>query len=168
MHWTVPVFSLDLVGYATAKFDCTLAGYVTDIYTMFSTSAFAAMAMLQALCCGIFPLFTKQKFDRLRSNVALSSFAAVAAAFCVAPVLFLRVGRSRRESGKFARSSLRAYKKKRILHASKGVSGTQTSRPSAIAFTLAINKVYIICSLEKGPVICNNVEVQWTDYRAMK
>jgi len=85
VHWIVSLLSLVLVGYAANEFDCTLAGYLADSYTVFAASAFAALALLRALCCAMFPLFAHQMFTNLTPNAASSILAAVATVFCSAP-----------------------------------------------------------------------------------
>ncbi|PVH95586.1 MFS multidrug transporter [Periconia macrospinosa] len=106
--WVVSMLSLFLVGYATNEFDCTLAGYLADSYTIFAASAFAPTAFLRSLCCATFPLFTRGMYAELDANVASSVLAAVATVFCFAPALFISRGRRLRERSAFAKISLEA------------------------------------------------------------
>lgn len=110
VHWIVSMLSLFLVGYATNEFDCTLAGYIADSYTVFAASAFASIAFLRALCCAVFPLFTHQMYTAITPNVATSILAALATVFCVGPVMLLCYGRKIREMSSFAKYSLEQYK----------------------------------------------------------
>ena len=88
--WPLSFAPLILVGFATNEFDTTLAGYLTDPYTIFSASAFSSLGFMRALLSGTVPLFTKQMYHGLGANKATTVLAAIATAFCVAPVLFLR------------------------------------------------------------------------------
>ena len=110
VHWIASMLSLLFVGYASNEFDCTLAGYIADSYTVFAASAFAALAFLRAVCCALFPLFAYRMFTDITPNVASSILAASATVFCIGPVLFLRYGKSIREMSSFARYSLEAYR----------------------------------------------------------
>jgi hypothetical protein len=114
VHWIVPMLSLVLIGYATNEFDCVLAGYIADSYTIFAASAFASIAFLRALCCAMFPLFAYKMYTDITPNVATSILAAVATVFCVCPVLFLRYGRKLREMSPFAKYSLEAYRQNNV------------------------------------------------------
>jgi len=116
VHWIVSLLSLVLVGYAANEFDCTLAGYLADSYTVFAASAFAALALLRALCCAMFPLFAHQMFTNLTPNAASSILAAVATVFCLSPIIFFRYGRRIRQSSKFAKYSLQAYNENQVDH----------------------------------------------------
>lgn len=91
--WTVPplvtsitpwssIASLILIGYATVEFDTVLSGYLTDTYMNFAASANAPMAFLRAVLSGVSPLFGRQMFQRLGSNMALFILAGVATLFC--------------------------------------------------------------------------------------
>lgn len=106
--WIVSMLPLFLIGYATNEFDCTLAGYIADSYTIFAASAFAPTAFLRSLCCATFPLFTRAMYTNLDANVASSVLAAIATVFCFAPVLFMIYGRRLREKSRFAKFSLEA------------------------------------------------------------
>lgn len=108
--WIVSMLSLLLVGYATNEFDCTLAGYLADSYTIFAASAFAPTAFLRSLCCAMFPLFTRAMYENLDANVASSVLASIATVFCFAPVLFVTYGKRLREKSAFAKISLEAHR----------------------------------------------------------
>lgn len=114
VHWIVSMLSLLLVGYATNEFDCVLAGYIADSYTIFAASAFASIAFLRALCCAMFPLFAYRMYTDISPNLATSILAAVATVFCAGPVLFLRYGRKLREKSPFAKYSLQAYRQNNV------------------------------------------------------
>ncbi|KAJ5130459.1 uncharacterized protein N7515_006498 [Penicillium bovifimosum] len=103
--WIVPTISLVLVGYALTEIDTVLYGYISDAYLSYSASATAAVALLRALLSGAFPLFTRQMFDGLGNNVAMSVLAAIATAFCIVPPVFIFYGERIRRASKFARYS---------------------------------------------------------------
>lgn len=109
--WPVSFAPLILVGFATNEFDCTLAGYLADSYTIYSASAFASLACLRALVSGILPLFAKQIYITLDANKATTVLASIATLFCVVPVLFLKYGERLREKSAFAKYSQEAEKK---------------------------------------------------------
>jgi hypothetical protein len=108
--WIVSMLSLVLVGYATNEFDCTLAGYIADSYTIFAASAFAPTAFLRSLCCATFPLFTRAMYHNLDASVASSVLASIATVFCFAPILFVTHGKRLREKSAFAKISLEAHR----------------------------------------------------------
>ena len=108
--WIASVLSMILIGYSTVEIDTTLAGYVADSYTVFSASAFAAMAFMRALFCAVFPLFAYQMFTSLGANIALTVLASTATAFCLAAALLLRNGKKIRERSPFAKYSLGVHR----------------------------------------------------------
>ena len=114
VHWIASMLSLIMLGFATNEFDCVLAGYLGDSYTIFSASAFAAMCFLRASFSAAFPLFARQLFTDLDANVGASILAACATVFCLCPILFYRYGQRLRRASKFAKYSLRAYNENRV------------------------------------------------------
>jgi len=104
-HWIVSMLGLALVGFAVNEFAYTLNGYLTDSYTVYASSGFAALAFVRAVVSGVMPLFAYQMYTGLGSNVAGSIVAAVATVFCVAPYVFLKYGRTLRERGPFGQKA---------------------------------------------------------------
>lgn len=105
-HWVVSMIPLIGVGLATTEFDCTLSGYLTDSYTIYTASAFAALEIVRATISGALPLFTPQLYQALDPNRATSLLAAAATLFCVAPFIFWKYGTELRQRSKFAKYSL--------------------------------------------------------------
>ena len=110
VHWIVSMFALILAGFAANEFDCTLAGYLSDSYTIYAASAYAGLSLLRTFACAAFPLFGHQMYTGLGSNVASSILAVVATVFCFCPIIFLKYGKRIREASKFARYSLTVYR----------------------------------------------------------
>ncbi|KAL9602405.1 MAG: hypothetical protein Q9219_001828 [cf. Caloplaca sp. 3 TL-2023] len=104
-HWILSVLPLILIGFAANEFETTLAGYLTDSYTIYAASANAPMAILRASLSATFPLFAKQMFEGLGANIAGSVLAVSATLFCVTPFVFARYGEKLRLKSKFARYS---------------------------------------------------------------
>lgn len=104
-HWIVSMIPLMGVGFATTEFDCTLAGYLTDSYTMYTASAFAALEILRSSISGGLPLFTPQMYQALDPNKATSLLAVIATLFCVTPYIFAKYGAVLRYRSKFAKYS---------------------------------------------------------------
>ncbi|PMD44386.1 hypothetical protein L207DRAFT_525721 [Hyaloscypha variabilis F] len=98
--WPVSFLPLILIGFATNESDCNLAGYMIASYTFFSTSAFTSLEFVRVVMYG-----------RVGANKATTILAALAAAFCGAPVLFLRYGERLRKRSAFSRYSREAEKK---------------------------------------------------------
>lgn len=84
--------TLILVGLAMNKFDRTLAGYLTDSYSIFSASTLVSLAFLRAVVSGSLPLFTNQMYTDVGATKTTTVLAAIATAFYAAPVLFLKYG----------------------------------------------------------------------------
>lgn len=103
VHWIVSMFSLMFVRFAANEFDCVLAGYLADSYTLYAASAFAATAFVRAVFSGVFPLFARQLFTKPDANVGASILAAIATIFCIAPVLFYYHGERFRKASEFAK-----------------------------------------------------------------
>ncbi|GAB7361854.1 hypothetical protein MBLNU230_g1894t1 [Neophaeotheca triangularis] len=110
--WTVPplitdispwasIAALLLIGYSTVEFDNVLSGYLTDTYTSHAASANAPVGFLRAVLSGTFPLFGRQMFLGLGSNVAVSILAAMATLYVGFAVLFARKGRKLRLRSRF-------------------------------------------------------------------
>ncbi|KAL5350604.1 hypothetical protein ACLOAV_004173 [Pseudogymnoascus australis] len=106
LHWAVSMVGLLLVGFATNEFACTLSGYLADSYTIYASSAFAALAFLRAVLAGIFPLFAPRMYSVMGQNLASTVLAAVATCFCGAALLFIKYGKEVRQKSKFAGHSL--------------------------------------------------------------
>ncbi|KAH7356485.1 MFS multidrug transporter [Rhexocercosporidium sp. MPI-PUGE-AT-0058] len=118
--WPVSLLPLILVGYATNEFNCTLGGYLTDSYTIFSASAYSSMAFLRAALSGAMPLFADQMYGTLGANKATTILAAIATAFCITPILFLKYGEKLRERSAFAKYSREAEKKMSVSRRRQG------------------------------------------------
>ena len=71
------MFALVPVGYAINDVDFVLAGYISDSYTTYAASAFAASASTRCLISCAFAQFAEIMFERLGSNIAVSILAAV-------------------------------------------------------------------------------------------
>ncbi|KFY06803.1 hypothetical protein V492_07724 [Pseudogymnoascus sp. VKM F-4246] len=106
LHWAVSMIGLVLVGFATNEIACTLSGYLADSYTIYASSAFAALAFLRAVLAGIFPLFAPRMYSAMGQNLASTVLAAVATCFCGVALLFIKYGKAVRQKSKFAGHSL--------------------------------------------------------------
>ena len=113
-HWIVSVLALIPIGFAVNEFDCVLASYMADSYTIYSASAFASLSMMRSLFSATFPLFTKQLYTRLGPNYASSILAGIATIACVNPFIFLKYGKQIRQRSKFAEFSLKVYDENRL------------------------------------------------------
>ncbi|OJK04924.1 hypothetical protein ASPACDRAFT_19974 [Aspergillus aculeatus ATCC 16872] len=106
LPWIVPTIALVMIGFALNEFDTVLYGYLSDSYLSYAASGTAAVQFLRAMASGAFPLFTRQMFDGMGANVAVSVLAALATGFCAVPVLFMCYGERIRARSQFARFSL--------------------------------------------------------------
>lgn len=102
LPWYASIIGLIPIGFATNEFACTLSGYLADTYTIYASSAFAAMSFLRAVLGGLFPLVGEPMVQGLGANWALVCVAVVATLFCVTPGLFGRWGQRIRERSRFA------------------------------------------------------------------
>lgn len=111
--WTVPpavngispfvsIAALLFVGACTNEFDGILQGYLTDSYTAYAASANASLAFLRAILSGSFPIFSRQMFKNLGSNIATSILAIIATLFCGIALWFMKYGAQFREKSKYA------------------------------------------------------------------
>lgn len=106
LPWYASILGLIPIGFATNEFACTLSGYLADTYTIYASSAFAALAFLRAVLAGLFPLVGRPMYVELGSNWASVVLACVATVFCLTPILFVKFGRGIRQRSKFAKYSL--------------------------------------------------------------
>ena len=106
LPWYATIVGLVPLGFATNEFACTLSGYLADTYTIYASSAFAALAFLRAVLAGLFPLVGRPMYVVLGSNWASVVLASVATVFCATPVLFMKFGKGIRQRSKFAKYSL--------------------------------------------------------------
>ena len=111
--WIVSMIALVPVGFAANEFDCVLAGYMTNSYTTYSASAFAALSILRSTFSATFPLFSHQMYVNLGANYATTILAGIATISCVSPFVLLKYGSSIRERSKFARYSSQVYEENR-------------------------------------------------------
>jgi hypothetical protein len=148
----VSLLSLVLVGYAANEFDCTLAGYLADSYTVF-----AALALLRALCCAMFPLFAHQMFTDLAKCRFIHPCRGCHG-ILPQPIIFFRYGRRIRQSSKFAKYSLQAYNENQVDHNDWEDDGTgalslpaiwyrwhkskSTDLPETVAWSLSLNESF--------------------------
>ncbi|PLB53451.1 putative MFS transporter [Aspergillus steynii IBT 23096] len=109
VHWIVPTIGLVCVGYAGGEFPTVLAGYLSDSYRGYSSSAFAALALVRVLLAATFPLFSPDMFANLGPNVAVTVLAAIATVFCAVPPLLKAFGERIRARSSFAKESLVLY-----------------------------------------------------------
>jgi len=105
LPWYASILGLLPVGFATNEFACTLSGYLADTYTIYASSAFAALAFLRAVLAGLFPLVGRPMYVHLGPNWASVVLAIVATVFCAAPVLFRKFGKRIRQRSVFAKYS---------------------------------------------------------------
>lgn len=106
VHWMAPTASLVFVGYAINELNAVLLGYLGDSYLSYSASAMAAVQLIRTLLSSVAPLFTRQMFDGLGNNVAMSVLAALATVFSILPLVFIFYGERIRQNSKFAKHSL--------------------------------------------------------------
>ncbi|PMD47633.1 MFS multidrug transporter [Hyaloscypha variabilis F] len=114
LPWYATIVGLIPIGFATNEFACTLSGYLADTYTIYASSAFAAMSFLRAVLGGLFPLIGEPMYTALGSNWATVILACIATIFCATPVLFMKFGRRIRQKSKFAKYSLRVNRETQI------------------------------------------------------
>ncbi|KAK5087798.1 hypothetical protein LTR05_002013 [Lithohypha guttulata] len=111
--WTVPpvgasispyvsLAAIVLVGACTNEFDGILQGYLTDSYATYAASANAPLAALRATLSGSFPIFGRQMFTNLGSNIAGSVLAGIATIFCFIMYWFYKRAEITREKSKYA------------------------------------------------------------------
>lgn len=93
---------LILVGFVAVEFEYVLSGFVTDVYPEFAASANAPITFVRSTVSGCLPLFGRQMFVNLGSNVAGSVLGGVAVLFCGFAVGFWRFGKRLREKSRFA------------------------------------------------------------------
>jgi hypothetical protein len=101
------MLGLIFIGFALNEVEYTLSAYLAEAYTVYASSALAAMGFGRAIVSGGLPLFAHQMFAGLGANVAGSIIATVATLFCITPVLFLHWGKRMRENSPFARFSVK-------------------------------------------------------------
>jgi MFS family permease len=106
LPWYTSLVGLVPIGFATNEFVCTLSGYLADLYTIYASSALAAMSFLQAVLGSVFPLIATLMYTLLGSNWAIVVLASIATTFCIATFLFRGYGKKIRQRSKFARYSL--------------------------------------------------------------
>jgi len=107
LPWYVTIAGLIPIGFAINEFACTLSGYLADTYTIYTSSALAALAFLRAVLAGLFPLAGEPLYAALGTNWATVILACVATVFCATPIMFRKFGRSIRGRSNFAKYSLR-------------------------------------------------------------
>ncbi|KAK4611566.1 Efflux pump FUB11 [Fulvia fulva] len=102
VSWVVPAMSLVFIGWALNEFDMVLAGYLTDTYNAYSSSAFGAMNLVRCVLSSVFPLVAPKPYGSLGTHLAGTVLAAAATAFCLVPPIFLRYGAAIRGKSKVA------------------------------------------------------------------
>jgi uncharacterized membrane protein YuzA (DUF378 family) len=107
-HWIVPSLALVLVGFAINEFEYVLAGYLTDCYGQYASSAVAAMSVVRSVFAGALPLFAHSMFTGISTNAASSVLAGMATVFCIAPVVLIKKGPALRERSDFAKHNVTA------------------------------------------------------------
>ncbi|SMR64318.1 unnamed protein product [Zymoseptoria tritici ST99CH_3D1] len=111
--WTVPPYAptispfvslaaLILVGACLNEFDGILQGYLTDSYAMYAASANAPLAVIRGILSGAFPIFARQMFTNLGSNISTSILAIIATVFVGIAIWFWFYAAKIRESSSWA------------------------------------------------------------------
>ena len=92
--WPASALSLILLGYGINESSTVLPRYLIEFQhsPTDAASAFAATLFVRALLSAVFPLFTRQLFEKLGNNTAGSLLAAIATAFCFLPFILIRFG----------------------------------------------------------------------------
>ena len=104
------MIGLVLVGFAVNEITYTLGSYIADSYTVYASSALAAMGFVRGVIGGVVPLFGSQMFEGLGSNKAGSILAALATLYCLTPFWLIGHGKAVREKSPFARYSVEVNK----------------------------------------------------------
>ena len=114
-YWIISVLSLVLLGFSANEFVTLLAGYLIDSYTTYATSALVPCGFMRCILSAIFPLFGRQMFIDLGSNVACSVLAGMASIFCVTPYIFAKYGERIRLRSKYARNITRIEDERQVI-----------------------------------------------------
>ncbi|GAA6059322.1 hypothetical protein JCM10212_005902 [Sporobolomyces blumeae] len=102
VHWIVPVIAAFPFGMSMVLVFLTMFSYLIDVYWVHAASALAANSVLRSLLGFAFPLFTRQMFDRLGTQWALTLLAFLSVAFAPIPFLFYFYGARIRAHSTFA------------------------------------------------------------------
>ena len=97
--WPASAVSLILLGYGINEHSIVLPRYLVESQESptDAASAFAATLFARALLSAVFPLFTRQLFEKLGNNTAGSVLAAIATASCILPLILVRFGTTLRK-----------------------------------------------------------------------
>ena len=103
VHWIAPCIGAVLQGFGFFSIFQGSVTYMGDTFQMYAASALAANTLLRTVFAGAFPLFTKQMFDRLGVEWAVSLLGFFSLAMVPIPFVFRAFGKNIRAAGKWSK-----------------------------------------------------------------
>jgi len=105
IHWIGGCLAAALMGFGFFSiFQCSV-NYLVDTFQIYAASALAASTLVRSIFAGAFPLFTKQMFEKLGVDWAVSLLGFVAVAMVPIPFIFKIYGKKIRARGNWSKAS---------------------------------------------------------------
>ncbi|KAG0657635.1 hypothetical protein C6P46_006289 [Rhodotorula mucilaginosa] len=102
VHWIASMIFSVFFGFSMVAIFLTMLTYLVDAYLLMAASALAANAVLRSLLGFAFPLFTRQMFDKMGNQWALTFLAFLALVLAPIPFVFYIYGPKIRARSTFA------------------------------------------------------------------
>ncbi|GAA5922098.1 MFS transporter [Sporobolomyces koalae] len=104
IHFIVPAIGLTILYTGLYLVFVATYGYLADAYSLYASSALAAMGFCRNVTGAVFPLFTPQMYDRLGIQGAGALTAGIATLLSLTPFLLFRYGARLRARSSFAQT----------------------------------------------------------------
>ncbi|KWU44138.1 Benomyl/methotrexate resistance protein [Rhodotorula sp. JG-1b] len=102
VHWIASMIFSVFFGFSMVAIFLTMLTYLVDAYLLMAASALAANAVLRSLLGFAFPLFTRQMFNKMGNQWALTFLAFLALVMAPIPFIFYIYGPKIRARSTFA------------------------------------------------------------------
>ncbi|KAI5955853.1 hypothetical protein KGF54_001355 [Candida jiufengensis] len=104
VHWIVPTIGCVPIGAGLIAIFLPCLTYLVDCYIFYAASAISANTILRSSFGGVFPLISKQMFDKLEIKWGCTLIGCIAALLIPVPFLFYWYGKSLRIKSKYCAS----------------------------------------------------------------
>lgn len=100
--WWIPAIPTILLGISFTLLFTAFLAYLVDVYLMFAASALAANTIVRSAVGAAFPLFTRQMFNKMGTQWALTMIGYLALLLMPIPFVFYKIGPKLRMGSTFA------------------------------------------------------------------
>lgn len=102
IHWIVPAIAISIATFGIFSIYLAVFNYLADTYHRYASSALAAQSFCRNMLAGVFPLITRQMYQKMTVGGASSFLGGVGAMLTLVPWILVFYGPKIRARSKFA------------------------------------------------------------------